>query len=144
MDDLEQPILAAWNKIAPRLLSDRDELAHRVARRRRAMLQRPPRAWCIAIRAADTRINPFTARCVPEDAAYPRPLVTGDALRTHRYAGHEVTLDAPLLMKLCEPVTIDSPGEPYDVVAKKLGVHPIALNTARINGVLRARCHRGL
>lgn len=108
------------------------------------MLLRPPRAWCLAIRAADTRINPFTACIVPEDAAYPRSHVTGDALRTHRYARHEVTLDTPLLKNLCEPVTIEPPGEPHDIVAQKLGVHPIGLHTARINGVLRTHYVRNL
>ncbi|CAN5520680.1 hypothetical protein BH09PLA1_BH09PLA1_35550 [soil metagenome] len=49
------------------------------------MLTRPPRAWCLAIRAADTRINPFTARIVPEDAAYPRSHLAGDARRNHQY-----------------------------------------------------------
>ncbi|MBC8108947.1 MAG: hypothetical protein H7Z14_20345 [Anaerolineae bacterium] len=108
------------------------------------MLLRPPRAWCLAVRAADTRINPFTACIAPEDAAYPRSHLTGDALRDHRCARHEVTLDTTLLKKLCEPVAIDPPGEPHDVVAQKLGVHPTALITARINGVLRAHHVRNL
>jgi len=144
MDDIEQSIVAAWNRIAPMLVADRDELAHRLARRRRAVLLRPPRAWCLAIRAADTRINPTTACIVPEDAAYPRSHLTGDALRTHRYAPHEVTLDTRLLKHLCEPVTIEPPGEQWDVIAQKLGVHPVSLNTARINGVLRSHYVRNL
>lgn len=140
MDDLEQLILTAWNRVAQRLSSDCDELAHR----RRALLLRPPRAWCLAVRAADTRINPFTARVVPEDAAYPRSHVTGEARRTHRYSPHEVTLDTPLLKKLCAPVTIDPLGLPHDQVAQKVGVTSMGLHTARINGVLRARYVRNL
>src|SRR3954468_22722037 len=113
MTDLEQAILDAWQRVRPTLLADAAELARRLARRRTPTLLRPPRAWCLAVRASDTRINPAAAAIVPEHAVSPRgaPHVTNPRAPT-RYLPHEVTLDAPLLRMLCRPVYIDPPGEP--------------------------------
>jgi hypothetical protein len=32
------------------------------------MMNRPPRAWCVAVRAADSRITPMNAIIVPQHA----------------------------------------------------------------------------
>jgi hypothetical protein len=58
MGDLDSAILTAWARIRPILQSDPDELAARLARRRSQLLLRPPRAWCLAVRATDRRL-PF-------------------------------------------------------------------------------------
>src|SRR5437867_3468914 len=58
MTDLDEAILNAWQKLRPRILSDPHELARRLSRRRNSLLSRPPRAWCLAIRASDHRITP--------------------------------------------------------------------------------------
>jgi hypothetical protein len=59
MHTLDSAILAAWARVRPILQSDPDELAARLARRRSQLLLRPPRAWCLAVRAADRRLNPL-------------------------------------------------------------------------------------
>src|SRR4051812_10072963 len=114
MDDVELAILDAWRRGHPRLLRDPQELARRLARRGRAVLQRPPRAWCLAIRAADTRLNQATAAIVPAHAADPH-----SAEHPGQLLDHSVTLTAYTLRKLCKPVTIDWPGEVWDDVARK-------------------------
>ena len=131
MDELEPAIRDAWQRVKPQLLADRDELARRLARRRTPTLARPPRAWCLAVRASDRRINPASAMIVPEHAVDQR-----DREHPGRFLRHDVLLDAKLLDRLCIPVRIDPPGEPWDDVAKKLGVNYCGLRTARISGVV--------
>src|SRR2546423_190424 len=106
MAELPDLILTAWQQIKPRLLADPDELARRLARRRTPTLTRTPRAWCIAVRASDHRINPATACIVPEKAAYPHSSVAPELRPYLRYEEHQVTLDAPLLRRLAQPVAI--------------------------------------
>src|SRR6202008_4833151 len=92
VNDLDTAILTAWYAIFPRLKSEPTELARRLARRRSTLLSRPPRAWCLAIRASDTRINPATACIVPEDALDPN--------EPNYPAPHDVTLDKKLCRRL--------------------------------------------
>jgi hypothetical protein len=56
-EELERNICEAWVALRGRILSDPDELRRRVARRRMKSLRRPPRAWCLALRASDRRIT---------------------------------------------------------------------------------------
>src|SRR5882672_4856268 len=58
MNDVDRLILEAWEKLGPRIMGDPEELARRLARRRMGILTRPVRAWCLAVRASDTRITP--------------------------------------------------------------------------------------
>src|SRR5690349_20200874 len=59
MDDIETAILDAWfDRVFPILQRDPRELARRLARRRSATLNRPPRPWCVALRANDARLTP--------------------------------------------------------------------------------------
>src|SRR5947207_12729928 len=102
VDDVSAAILDAWAEIGRRLKSDPLELAKRLARRRMKTLRRPLRAWCLAVRASDTRITPMSAAIVPEDAAYPG--------HPELYREHEVTLNAQLLRKLCRPVELSPYG----------------------------------
>src|ERR1051326_5151248 len=57
MDDLEHLILTTWRHLHPHLAKNPDELGRRLARRRSPFLASPPRPWCLAVRASDTRIN---------------------------------------------------------------------------------------
>src|SRR5688572_483421 len=105
MSDLLNLIGHAWEtRVKPILDRDPDELQRRLARRRAGMMRRPPRAWCLAIRASDQRINPATAACVPEEAAYlPSQLGPDHYQRDYMIGRHEVTITAPLLREICRP-----------------------------------------
>jgi len=130
MDDVSSAVLDAWNRIWPTLRDDPRELALRLARRRSRAMRSPPRAWCVAVRASDTRINPASACIVPEDAAYPG--------RPDLYAEHEVVLDARLLRKLCRPVTFDGYGATRQIAAAALGISPSGVDALIRKGVIRA------
>lgn len=75
MHDIEQSLRLAWARIRKILLRDPDELHRRLARRRLALMQRPPRAWCIALRASDRRIDDSTA-IIERVTASPHPGLT--------------------------------------------------------------------
>src|SRR5688572_18931817 len=109
---LDDVIRGAWKIVRPTLDADPHELARRLARRRLAVLTRPPRAWCLALRASDGRLAD---------------------------EGDEVTLDADDLRRLCAPVHITWPGEPLRDVARKLGTTPVGLTSARLANVFRVR-----
>lgn len=140
MDDITSAILSAWAVVGPRLKNDPMELAKRLARRRLKTLRRPLRAWCLAVRASDNRINPATAACVPEEAAYPAHLDP----QHYIYEEHQVYLDAKLLRTICRAVHIDPPHEDWKDVARKLGVTKGALWNARRLGRLRTEHYPGL
>jgi hypothetical protein len=57
-EDLERNIREAWLRVRKDILNDPQELQRRLARRGMKALRRPPRAWCLAIRASDRRITP--------------------------------------------------------------------------------------
>src|SRR5688572_10319244 len=118
-DDIVDILCAAWRTVREQLRDKPDEVRRRLNRGRELWRKRPPRAWCLAVRAADARITPGTARCVPEHAAYPREAM-GREGRTS-YQPHTVTLDLELLRTLCAPVRIHQWGEPQGEVAKRLG-----------------------
>ena len=67
-EELERNICRAWVKLRGKILADPRELHRRLARRRSSLLTRPPRAWCIAIRASDRRITPIYWLITPEHA----------------------------------------------------------------------------
>jgi hypothetical protein len=126
METLTKLVLDAFLAHWPKLKNDPTELAARLQRRQRAQLNRPPRAWCIALRAADTRLTPMHA-------------ITDDC---HAYADrrpHTVTIDAKLVQRLCQPVRIEPPGEPWHDVAAKLGVHAHGLRRCMKNGLFEVR-----
>jgi len=57
MQRIEPLILEAWERIKSQILSNPDELARRRARMKGRTLSRPPRAWCLAVKASDKRTN---------------------------------------------------------------------------------------
>src|SRR5215208_6338436 len=67
-EEMERNIEKAWRRLRGEIFSDPAELQRRLARRRGKSLMRPPRAWCVAIRAADRRITPAHWVIVPEHA----------------------------------------------------------------------------
>ena len=139
MFDLEQSLCDAWRRIQPKLKSDPDELLRRLARRRTPTLTRPPRAWCLAIRASDRRINPATAIIVPDDA-----MDLPNDVSMDRYQLHTVMLNARLVRKLTNPVYIERGGEEACEVARKLGVTLSSLHSARLHGTFRIRYIKNL
>jgi DNA-binding CsgD family transcriptional regulator len=131
--EIDQSIEKTWRKLRPQILSNPAELKKRLARRRSSGLTRPPRPWCLAIRASDHRITRWAS------AIYP----------AHRFtdrhpAAQEITLTRDLIHNLCKPVIIHYPGEELTDVAAKLGISPVTLRRARISGLLRARYVPGL
>jgi hypothetical protein len=128
MDDVELAITAAWARLGPGIKADAKEFTRRLARRHKTLFGRPPRAWCLAVRASDTRMGNEYA-------------VTSGRSERER---HFVTLDAASVKALCWPVRIEPPGETLRDVAKKLGVSPRGLTVARLNDVFRVRYVRGL
>src|SRR3954471_18725400 len=102
MDDLPALILAAWQRVRPRLDDGPHDLARRLARRRRPLLTRPPRAMCLAIRASDGRLASSF----------------GPSIHAAAIAGlpHDVSLTVADVRRVCEPVHIDWPGEPLNDV----------------------------
>lgn len=125
MDDLDRALLDAWHRVLPRLQAEPAERLRRLARRRRPALMRPPRAWCLALRASDTRLAPFAT----------------DAHAAARRLPHTIELDAPLVRRLTAPVRLPAMGEDWQHIAGLLGVHEETLRSAVRAGVLRARHH---
>ena len=138
MDEIEEALRAAWKVVRPRLLGDPAELARRLARREGKHLSKVPRAWCLAVRAVDRRINEANAIIIPPSAMEPR------WNRTGRYERHEVVLDSRLLEHVCRAVTLDAPGQTRGEVAQKLGTTPQGLVDARIKGTFRVHHIKGL
>jgi DNA-binding NarL/FixJ family response regulator len=136
MNDLDTAILAAWSDVLPRLRNDPTELARRVGRRQRLTLTRPPRAWCIGLRANDTRIDIANASIVPEDALDPN--------EPDFPAAHDVRIDKPLLQKICPSVRLDGWGEEVTDVARYLGCRPNSLRTPRKQDLFVHRYVKGL
>ena len=122
-------IREAWARVREGL--DEGEVARRLARRSMVNFRRPPRGWCLVVRASDTRINPGTALVEPWRAA--------DARDPNE---HEVVLTPRLVWRLCQPVVIEPPGETLREVAAKLGVTRSNLHVARFHGVFRSRYRR--
>src|ERR1041384_5268851 len=92
-------ILDAWRRLKPQILANPADLAKRLARGRGKTFSRPPRAWCLAIRAADRRIGVINGQIDPEYATDPRdPDHPGYVIQ------HTITLTAPLVRELCRPV----------------------------------------
>jgi len=134
MNDIDRLILEAWEKLGPKIMADPDELARRLARRRMAILTRPVRAWCLAVRASDTRITPAHWIITPEHALF---LNHPD----HPYTPieHQVLIQTPQLRKFYTPVRLDGWGEEVPDLAKMLGCSASMLYRARIRGFFRQR-----
>ena len=106
MNDVARLVMEAWAKLGPKILSDPDDLARRLARRRSALLSRPPRAWCLAIRASDRRITPMHWVLTPSHA-----MELDHEDHPYHPIEHEVLIQTYALRKFCRPVKLDDWGE---------------------------------
>jgi DNA-binding CsgD family transcriptional regulator len=138
MHDFDRWLLEEYLRVTGKLAGDRAELARRLARRRTALLVDPPRAWCLAVRASDTRITPSTAVIWPKEA-----LGVENEISPGRMAEHSVVLDGRLLEELCRPVTL-LPYMDWVKVAKELGVHCESLRYAMRKGFFDVKYVKGI
>src|SRR6266850_3935207 len=139
MNDVDRLILEAWEKLGPKIMADPEELARRLARRRRPVLTRPPRAWCLAIRASDRRITPAHWVISPEHA-----MDLNHPAHPYEPIEHEVIIRPHALRKYCRPVRTDSWGEEVNDVCKQLGVSNQTVLAARWAGRFTERFVKGL
>ncbi len=128
MDDITRNLRDAWKQIAPLLRRNPHELTKRLARQKSAQLQSPPRAWCLAIRATDTRL----AALVDDIDCTTSPIA------------HTLNLTTRDLEKLAAPVHLAKGGQRLREVARKLGTTPRGLLDARLNGTFATRHVAGL
>ncbi|HEV8604522.1 MAG TPA: hypothetical protein VGQ99_04105 [Tepidisphaeraceae bacterium] len=138
-EEVERAIVDAWVRVRNEILSDPDELRRRLARRRSKSLTRPPRAWCIAIRASDRRITPAHWVITPEHA-----MDLDHPAHPYEPIEHEVTIQTHALRRCCRPVRIARPSEDFKDVAKRLGVSPDALWYARSRVKFDEHSYKGL
>lgn len=107
MDELDQNLMAAWDGVQAKLRDDRAARGRRYERGLRKALRRPPRAWCVSIKASDTRIE-SSSFIEPERVAERRE--------------HRLLMFGDLTRHLCRPVEIECPGVVYDEAAARLGI----------------------
>src|SRR5262245_48280763 len=162
MADIEDLILSAWSRVKPRLLEDPAELERRLARRNGRSLSRPPRAWCLAIRASDRRIAEYVGApsacsrtltssvesraCSALSASETDAETENTAAKAAGYTqrGQNVFVDFHIRNDLCRPIKIRWGGDSWDAVAKSLGVGFTGLINARLSGKFRTDHIRGL
>ena len=137
--DIQHLMLEAWESVLPRLRKDPDELARRLARRRKAVLAKPWRPYCLAIPANDHRISPYRAVFDPEHA-----IRLDDPRHPYEYVEHRVTIDSALVRHVCRPYRVMPPGEPAFEVARKLGVGYSTLANAMRKGFFHITPKPGL
>lgn len=109
MDELDQNLIEAWYEVSKLLQNRPWALARRMERVSRKELRRPVRAWCVALRASDTRFGAHEWRTDLQEQ------LAEEGQR------HFLTLTGPRLRELCRPVRIDWPGVPVPEAAKLLG-----------------------
>ena len=126
MDEIDRNLLEAWNRISRRVRRDRLEALHRSRRRLMPVLTRPSRAWCLCIRASDTRINDYRCAIDPSRAIQQR-------------LEHDVVLSGSVIRDLCKPVTIPWPGIDWTRAAAMLGRHEESIRRWITKDILRAR-----
>src|SRR5213078_3393741 len=98
-EEVGRVIRQAWSRAREQILSDPDELQRRLARRRSKSLTRPPRAWCIAIRASDRRITPAHWVIVPEHA-----MDLDHPAHPYEPIEHQVIIGTHAVQRYCTPV----------------------------------------
>jgi DNA-binding NarL/FixJ family response regulator len=138
--DVERLLLEAWEKLGPRIMADGEELQRRLARRRSKLFERPQRAWCVCLRAADRRITPMDWIFTPEHA-----MDLDHPEHPYEPIEHTVTIQPHGLRKCCRAVRTDSMGELVENVAGQLGKPKKGrLLRARRAGVFTERFVKGL
>src|SRR6266566_4212352 len=125
-EELERNIREAWLRVRESILGDPDELRRRLSRRRMKSLRRPPRAWCLAVRASDRRVTPAHWVIFPEHA-----MELGHEEHPYEVIEHEVIIRPHALLRYCRPFWIAAPGEEVVDVAERLGRTAAGLWRAR-------------
>lgn len=115
MSELVRALREAWARVWPRLEREPGEAMKRWLRMRQALLRRPLRGWCLAVRASDTRIGEYAGE-----------LYVDEELEERAYR-HPVLLTPEGLRLLCGPVRIDPPGVPLSEAGRLLGRSPEAM-----------------
>jgi len=108
MDEVDHNLLAAWERVAAVCRADPAEARRRWRRSRGTLLRRVPRAWCLAVRASDTRLRPENYEYQTDD---------GSPFRQP----HDIDLTGMEIRELCAPVGICWPGVTLDEAARMLG-----------------------
>ena len=94
MDAIDQALSAAWRGLSQKLRRRRlADLAQRLDRRRLAQLTRPPRAWCLCLRASDQRLDSLDIIIDPPEAFHAR-------------RPHILHIKGTAIRELCRPVRI--------------------------------------
>src|SRR5687767_6529034 len=102
-DDLSRALATAWHKLRPRLEHDPRELQKRLARRHSKLINQPPRAWCLALRASDTRLADFALEDIDQPST------------------HDILVDSDSLKLLTRPVHLIEKQQSLHDVADQLG-----------------------
>ncbi|XAM01168.1 hypothetical protein OT109_07225 [Phycisphaeraceae bacterium D3-23] len=111
MDDMDRNLIVAWDKVVARCEADPAEARRRWRRTSAgAMFDRPPRAWCLAVRASDSRLGGI-------EGAVDEPE------KARRALAHRVVLDGSVLRELGGPVWIRWPGVRLTEASAMLGIH---------------------
>src|SRR2546426_1095675 len=122
MDPLDSILETAFLRFIDQFRRDRPLLIRRLRRRRLVTVARPLRAWCLCLRASDTRIRSgHTAHFDEEAAAEGNP--------------HTVQFPGWGVRKLIAPVQIPWPGLRQRDAAAKLGMDDSSLNAWVRKGV---------
>ena len=137
--DVELALLNAWSQKHDWIMAEKGELERRLARRQSASFRCPLRAFCVAIRASDHRVNDDHAEICPRHT-----LTRHGPGHEGRYAEHTVIITDKLVEVACRPFQITAPGEPAYHVAAKLGCSVGDVRTLRRIGSLRTDPKPGL
>lgn len=114
MDELDHNLLMAWDRVFERCRKDPVEARRRYDRMRAGgVYDRPVRAWCVAIRASDSRLDEL--------------VYGGESAAMRARVAHEIEVDAYTLSALCGPVRIPYPGVPMREAAAMLGRDPASI-----------------
>src|SRR4051812_14377266 len=130
--DLERNIHEAWLCLRDQILSNPSQLAKRLARRRSKSLSRPPRAWCLGIRASDRRITAAHWVISPEHA-----MDLNHPEHPYEPIEHEVIIRTHAIRRYCHPGCFSR--EDAEDVAKMLGVSSRMIQEARKRGIFSER-----
>lgn len=109
MDELDQLLLDSWDAVSQSLQNKPWARARRMERVLRGELRRPVRAWCLALRASDSRIGAHELRNEFNTACYDRGF------------NHRLVLSGERVRALCKPVRMIWPGVTLPEAARLLG-----------------------
>ncbi|MFG0284611.1 MAG: hypothetical protein ACF8R7_09335 [Phycisphaerales bacterium JB039] len=126
MDEVDHALAEAWDELAARLARDPEEAERRAARAAR-VLRHPVSAWCIRLRATDTR---------PANWG----VINGaDLEAAERGEAHDVHLTKWWIRDLSAPVHLRWPGVDWQVAAAELGRPPATIRQWIRRGVFEVR-----